>query len=142
MEEKILDICETDTRYAADAYFFMNEALAATVDDIVRTEGKPRHLSGAELCNGLKKHSLKQFGPFADLVLDTWGIHATSDFGEIVFNLITVGILAKTPSDRKEDFASVYDFRDAFVAPYLPKSNLRAIRRSVKAMNGSSFSGF
>ena len=42
------------------------------------------------------------------------GVHSTGDFGEIVFNLIRIGRMGKTPHDRREDFDDVYDFDSAF----------------------------
>ncbi len=50
----------------------------------------------------------------AKLVLGNWGMHATRDFGEIVFNLIRIGRMKKTPQDRREDFDDVFDFEQAF----------------------------
>jgi uncharacterized repeat protein (TIGR04138 family) len=50
----------------------------------------------------------------AKTVLGSWGIHETGDFGEIVFNLIRIGRMRKTPHDRREDFDDVYDFETAF----------------------------
>ena len=50
----------------------------------------------------------------AKLVLGNWGMHSTRDFGEIVFNLIRIGRMRKTPQDRREDFDDVYDFEQAF----------------------------
>jgi uncharacterized repeat protein (TIGR04138 family) len=43
-------------------------------------------------------------------VLNSWGVHATSDFGEIVFNLIRIGQMRKTKDDAREDFDNVFDF--------------------------------
>ncbi len=34
----------------------------------------------------------------------------TDDFGEIVFNLIRIGQMRKTPSDTRVDFENVFDF--------------------------------
>ena len=50
----------------------------------------------------------------AKLVLSNWGMHSTRDFGEIVFNLIRIGRMRKTPHDRREDFDDVFDFDQAF----------------------------
>jgi uncharacterized repeat protein (TIGR04138 family) len=47
-------------------------------------------------------------------VLATWGIRATDDFGEIVFNMIDIGQMRKTKADRREDFHRVYDVAEAF----------------------------
>jgi uncharacterized repeat protein (TIGR04138 family) len=46
----------------------------------------------------------------AKCVLNSWGIFETGDFGEIVFNLIRIGRMCKTPDDRREDFDNVFDF--------------------------------
>ena len=54
----------------------------------------------------------------ARLVLSSWGIHATSDFGEIVFNLIRIGQMSKSENDRREDFDNVYDFEQTLVREY------------------------
>ena len=50
----------------------------------------------------------------AKTVLNSWGVRATDDFGEIVFNLIRIGRMRKTRHDRREDFNNVYDFETAF----------------------------
>jgi uncharacterized repeat protein (TIGR04138 family) len=51
-------------------------------------------------------------------VLNSWGITSTSDFGEIVFNLIRIGHMRKTKEDRREDFDNVYDFDTGFEEEY------------------------
>ena len=65
--------------------------------------------------------ALSHYGLLAITVLNQWGIRATSDFGEIVFNLIASGDLEKSPSDTRADFDCVYDFEAAlrrdFVLP-------------------------
>ena len=52
------------------------------------------------------------------VVLERWGIHATSDLGEIVFTLVELGFLVKQPTDTREEFAGVYDFERAFDRDY------------------------
>ena len=44
--------------------------------------------------------------------------HATSDFGEIVYNLIRIGKMSKSAGDRREDFDDVYDFEQALLREY------------------------
>jgi uncharacterized repeat protein (TIGR04138 family) len=58
-------------------------------------------------------------------VLHEWGIRTCPDFGEIVFNLIDAGWLAKTKDDSREDFAGGYDFDAAFRQPFLPLGKQR-----------------
>jgi uncharacterized repeat protein (TIGR04138 family) len=40
----------------------------------------------------------------------------------MVFNLVKAGIFGKTDEDTAESFRDVFDFRDAFVAPFRPLS--------------------
>ena len=73
-----------------------------------------RHVTGQELCEAIRTFALEQYGYMAKTVLNNWGIHATGDFGEIVFNLIRIGRMRKTPEDRREDFDDVYEFDAGF----------------------------
>ena len=70
---------------------------------------------------GIRDYALQQFGPMAKTVLEEWGIHSGRDFGEIVFNMIEVGWLAKTGKDSRADFDQGYDFDEAFRQPFLPR---------------------
>ncbi|MEX0585437.1 MAG: Minf_1886 family protein, partial [Pirellulales bacterium] len=69
-----------------------------------------RHVSGQELCAAIRRYAQDQFGYMAKCVLNHWGIRSTGDFGEIVFNMIRVGQMRKTPQDRREDFDENFDF--------------------------------
>lgn len=121
-DEVVGRICDADDRFDAEAYYFVREALDRTVSELTRfKDGKPQHVTGAELCHGIRAYSLSEFGPLTLLVLTEWGLHATLDFGEIVYNLIEAGVMGKTPADRKNDFAEVFDFQDAFGRPYVPR---------------------
>ena len=73
-----------------------------------------RHVTGQELCEAVRRFALEQYGYMARTVLGNWGIHATADVGELVFNLIRIRQMRKTPHDRREDFHEVYDFQTAF----------------------------
>ena len=73
-----------------------------------------RHVSGQELCEAARLYGLQQYGYLAPTVLATWGIRATDDLGEIVFNMIDIGQMRKTRSDKREDFRGVYDFAEGF----------------------------
>ncbi|GAB5497005.1 MAG: hypothetical protein Phyf2KO_20850 [Phycisphaerales bacterium] len=73
-----------------------------------------RHVSGQELCLGLRDLAIRRYGPLARTVLGHWNVHSTDDFGKVVFALIDVGILRKTDEDSMDDFVSVYEFDEAF----------------------------
>ena len=55
-------------------------------------------------------------------VLEEWGVRQCPDIGELVFNMVEAGLLAKTEKDSREDFRAGYDFTDAFRKPFWPKS--------------------
>lgn len=117
-------ICKEDPRYDRKAYEFVRLGLDHTVKELRKKEsargGRSRHVSGPELLEGLRVYALDQFGPLAKTVLNSWGVHRCQDFGEIVFNLIEYNVFSKTETDRREDFADIYSFEDAFVKPFRP----------------------
>lgn len=119
-------IRKEDTRYDRQAYAFVRDGLDHTVGEIKKKAGerlrKSRHVTGPELLQGLRTHALDQFGPLAKTVLNAWGVHRCTDFGEIVFNLIGSGVFSKTETDKREDFSDIYDFDEAFVKPFLPRA--------------------
>jgi len=121
-QEVIHLICREDSRYEPGAYVFMRQALDFTLAGIREKEKttKHRHVSGKELCEGIRDYTLEQYGPMARTLLHSWGINRTEDFGQIVFNLVEYGIFGKTESDRIEDFNAVYDFEKTFADPFMP----------------------
>ena len=89
------------------------DAETAAGDDASCTANE-HHVTGQQLCDGIRQYALAQFGLMSKVVLNSWGIFSTSDFGEIVYNLINVGVLKKSPQDRRAHFDGVYDFDEAF----------------------------
>ena len=87
-------------------------------DEGESSEGSERHLTGQELCEAIRVYALEQFGYMAKCVLNSWGIEKTGDFGEIVFNLIAVERMRKTPEDRREDFDDVFDFETGLIQSF------------------------
>jgi len=135
----IAKLLKEDRRYTFEAYVLVFESLnyahkvlGMGIDRPVEgeeeeaeeaqgeEEGAPRerHLTGQQLCEAIRQYALEQYGYMALCLLNNWGIHATSDFGEIVFNLIRIGQMRKTNEDRREHFDNVFDFdagfRDSF----------------------------
>jgi len=117
-------ICKEDGRFERQSYLFVRQALDSTVKELKKKHpertGKSLHVTGSELLNGIRVYALDQFGPMTKTVLTKWGINRCSDFGDIVFNLIEYNVFSKTESDRREDFADIYDFEEAFVKPFAP----------------------
>jgi len=122
LEEPVQQILAKDSRYHHDSYFFIRDAL----DHTKKLAGKksPPHVSGQQLLEGIREFALSQFGPMAITVFEEWGIKDCKDFGEIVFNLVDNGVLAKNENDKRSDFANGYDFREAFQKPFRPSTRL------------------
>jgi len=108
------DICEEDSRYKADAYVFLMEALGYTQ----RKFKAEKHISGEQLLVGIRELMLKRFGPMTLTVLEHWGIESTEDFGNMVFHLVERRALSKTDEDRFEQFVDAYDFQEVFTEDY------------------------
>jgi uncharacterized repeat protein (TIGR04138 family) len=72
------------------------------------------HITGQQLSESCRLYAIEQYGYLARIVLSSWGVHCTGDFGELVYNLIRIEQMRKSESDRREDFDDVYDFENAF----------------------------
>jgi uncharacterized repeat protein (TIGR04138 family) len=108
--------------FPPEAYQFVREGLAHTVQ---RQHGQPeslieddsRHVSGQQLCMGIRDYAIEQYGKLAGTVLRHWGLRKTDDFGRIVFAMVDAGLMRTTDEDRLEDFENVFDFDEAFGTP-------------------------
>ena len=134
-------LCE-DRRYKLEAYQFVRAGLnyaqevlglgklrgagdpveeaAEDIESLEETDQPrpPRHVTGQDLCMALKQLAHEQYGLMAKLVLNSWGIYSTSDFGEIVYNLIKIGEMTKSEGDQRSDFDNVFDFDQALVRDF------------------------
>lgn len=81
---------------------------------IGRMQSESRHVTGQQLCLGLRDFAIRRYGMMAPAVLRAWNLRSTDDFGRIVFAMIEHGLMSKTADDSLEDFRSVYDFDEAF----------------------------
>jgi uncharacterized repeat protein (TIGR04138 family) len=122
-DEAMERIRSRDPRYALEAYAFVREGLDYTVKHLGKPRrGVGRHVDGRQLLDGIRLFALEQFGPIARTVLARWGVNNTQDVGEIVFNMVNEGVLGRTDEDSIADFIDGYDFEEAFVMPFLPRS--------------------
>jgi len=130
LEERVALIRRRDRRYSRNAYFFVLDALDYTIEHLGRHRqvGEARHVGGREVLEGVRELAAGQFGPLAQIVLQRWGIVRTEDIGEVVFNLIDVGLLSRRPEDSRLDFADGFDFGSAFEQSH--RERLAAIRAS------------
>lgn len=118
-----------ELKFPIPAYQFLLAALRHTQEKLGRLrqvaeeEGNPlgeeqAHVSGQELCEGFREYATEQLGLMALTVLNSWGITATDDIGEMVFELIDRGEMRKTEQDQLSDFVDVFDFSEAFDRNY------------------------
>ena len=121
----IKDLIKEDPRFSAEAYAFLQEALAYSVKMLERENTASHNISGAELLEGVRKYALEEFGPLAKTVLNTWGITRCEDIGAVIFHLVDKGILRKTEEDSMNDFTNGYDFDAAFRKPFQPDPSKR-----------------
>jgi uncharacterized repeat protein (TIGR04138 family) len=111
----ILDrLKERNPRFQEKAYLFILSSLHHVIENL----DQPRHITGAELAEGVRSLAIEQFGLLARTVLEHWGIHSTEHVGEVVFALVGAGILITQDDDRPEDFVGLFDFEDAFDRNY------------------------
>jgi len=111
MKRTIEEIARETGLYSPAAFKFVYEGLGYTVQHIAN---EPRHVSGQTLCEGLRRMAAERYGRLALLVLRSWGIQTTRDFGEIVYTLIDYEWMNAQPADSIDDFNEVYDFQAAF----------------------------
>ena len=127
----ICEILENDDRYPSSAYYFIRDALAFAADSMELNEcsqddsiadieselfgwTKERHLTGQQFCEALRLYALNQYGYMAKVVLKSWGVDSTRCFGDMVYNMISVGMFKKSSRDEQAHFDDVYDFEDVF----------------------------
>ena len=131
-DEVLEKMLEHDPRFAREAYHFTREALDFTQKLISReNKGNVRHVTGQELLEGIRQFALQQYGPMTVTVLEEWGVNNCRDFGDIVFNMVESGLLAKTEKDTRDDFQHGYDFTDAFRKPFWPQSKVDVEKKPV-----------
>jgi uncharacterized repeat protein (TIGR04138 family) len=118
LEDRLKCVAAADGRYHINAYRFVYEALDYTVKQLE----KKRHITGRELLEGIKNLALEQFGALAVMVFEVWGVRKTSDFGNIVFNLVEAQMMSRSDEDTREDFDDVYEFRVVFRIDSKPRS--------------------
>ena len=115
--ESMEKVIRDDGRYPPEAYEFLHEGLTRAVKQIHgqgSCEPGQSHVTGRQMCEAIRDEALARWGLLARTVLERWNIHATIDFGNMVYLLIRHSFMRKTDEDSVEDFRDVYDFADTF----------------------------
>jgi len=111
MKKNLEKIAREDGRFSPQGVRFVYEGLGYTAKKVI---AEPAHVTGQRLCEGLKKLAVKKWGRLAMLVLNSWNIKTTRDFGEIVYLMIVNKWMSAQPTDSVDDFNDVYDFKTVF----------------------------
>jgi uncharacterized repeat protein (TIGR04138 family) len=107
-------VVEMNWPYSVEVFEFVHRGLAHTVQTIHGEQivkGGTRHVTGRQLCEGLRDCAIRRWGFMARTVLGHWNVTATLDFGRIVFMMVKAGLLKTSDGDKVEDFQDVYDFK-------------------------------
>lgn len=117
----VKDLCAiaAKTKYPVEAFLFVQRGLDYTVrkrhgEPKPDKQGTSRHVTGHDLCLGLRDFAIKEYGLLARSVLRRWHINSCEDFGHIVFTMVENGLMQKTDEDHISDFVGVFDFAEAF----------------------------
>lgn len=89
-----------ERHYSRDAYEFVSKAIKLAINRLDTS----RHLSAYEVLQACRELALAEYAFLANEVLQSWGIHQPSDIGEIVFQMISHGILSASENDKLSDF--------------------------------------
>jgi uncharacterized repeat protein (TIGR04138 family) len=112
--ESVEEIRRSDDRFAVESYGFVMDGLQHTL----RMIGGQRHVTAHELLGGLCSYAHERYGVMSYTLLERWGIETTGDFGDIVFQLVDAGVLAKRDEDIREAFDDVFDLREVLEHGY------------------------
>jgi len=121
-EKSLEEVIDELGVYPVDAFVFLQEGLSFSVQRAhgarARDKTVNRHVSGKQLCQGLRDLALQKWGRLARTVLAKWGITCSMDFGRMVFAMVEAGLMQKTDDDTVEEFRNVFDFEYAFERAY------------------------
>ena len=120
--DAVNEIQSRDGRFAAEAFGFLMDSMEYTL----RTIGQHRHVSAAELLQGLCDFARARYGVMSCTLLESWGVTTTGHIGDLVFHLVEASVLARREEDRREDFDDVFDLREVLEKGYFDGSEDRS----------------
>jgi uncharacterized repeat protein (TIGR04138 family) len=133
---RIEELVRRDPRYAPEAYQFVFDALdhATRRRGRVRSDAPPpppsaaagggeggvdeEHVSVPQFLDGVRELALREFGLMAPTVFAQWGVRRTDDLGEIVFSLVSAGLMDPDAADDRGAFHERFDLGDGLVDGY------------------------
>ncbi|MBQ4329963.1 MAG: hypothetical protein IJC27_09585 [Lentisphaeria bacterium] len=117
-ERKIALLAAREPAFPAEAFMFVSDAVEFTVSRLDRH----RHVSAAELLDGMRLFAVKEYGAVASAVLESWGLKKEDDAGKVVYLLIGAGLLRASEDDSPDEFIT-----GAPLVP--PPPPIRVVRR-------------
>jgi uncharacterized repeat protein (TIGR04138 family) len=115
LNENDLDWDDLLSKYQSGA---LPEPIVEAIEAAGGCDKLNRHVSGRELCWALRDYALKRWGIMARVVLESWNIRQTDDFGRIVFGFIDFDLMRRQDGDTLDDFNDVYSFTEALDEPF------------------------
>ena len=104
--------------YSVESYQFISDAVAYTIGKLETH----RHVSAAELLEGVREYAFSQYGVVAPQVLRRFGLLQARNVGEVVYLLISVKLLSASPDDSPEDFNIRFSWeREESVSKKIPQ---------------------
>lgn len=99
-------IAEEWGQHPVEAFIALGEGLRHASQQLGRdrARGADRHLSAAELVQGVIDVLVERCGMLTRSVLLSWRVHSADDLGAITFHLIECGVLGKQENDHPDDF--------------------------------------
>jgi uncharacterized repeat protein (TIGR04138 family) len=121
--KKLTPVIRRDPRYAYESYEFVMHALEHThkmlgrkpPDETSDPDDPNCHVTVRQWLAGICDFARQEFGFMAPVVFRMWGIRATDDFGEIVFNLIDAGLMSRTADESRADFHALFDLDESLL---------------------------
>ncbi|MFQ3650340.1 MAG: Minf_1886 family protein [Gemmataceae bacterium] len=110
---KLEQAVRQDERYPIEAYAFVRDAIVLGEQS---ARGDPDHFHARQLLERLVDLARREFGHLALMVFRAWNIHSPHDVGQIVANLMAVGLMVADPEDRQTDFEEPFDLAAALRA--------------------------
>jgi len=110
---KLEQVVRQDARYPIEAYAFVGDAILLAQRAAADPEA---HFHARQLLERLVDLARREFGPLAVMVFRAWNLRSPHDVGQIVANLLAVGLLLADPEDRLADFEEPFDLEAALSA--------------------------
>ena len=102
----LADLARADGRYEPEAFRLVAAGLQRAAERTGKAEAKDgeRHLTAAELVDGIIDLAAERWSYLAGPVMRRFGLRRSRDLGEITFVMITHQVFSKRDEDRIEDF--------------------------------------